>query len=152
MRTRSLSIIAILLWVLTVVVAAILFVRGSTTRAPDGRLIVMLAPSQRDTVRTEMRGLLQSTQGIVHGMVSGDRGQIESAARASGMAAAADVSPALIAKLPLNFKKLGFATHRGFDAIARAAQNGASNAQLLDMLDTQLGRCTACHATYRLPP
>ena len=134
------------------IAVAIVFVRGRTAPAPDGRTSVLLDAPERDMVLMEMRGLLQSTQGIVHGIASGDRAQIATAARASGMAAAVDVSPALMAKLPLDFKRLGLETHRAFDEIAREAASGSSDHRLLEMLDTQLGRCTACHATYRLPP
>jgi hypothetical protein len=75
---------------------------------------------------------------------------VAQAARASGVAAAADVDPALMAKLPLEFKQLGLSVHKRFDEIATAADSGASLEQLLASLSTPLSACVACHAGYRL--
>lgn len=63
MHARTLAYIAILLWLLTVIAVAIVFVRGRTAPAPDGRTSVLLNAPERDMVLMEMRGLLQSTQG-----------------------------------------------------------------------------------------
>ncbi len=71
-------------------------------------------------------------------------------AGASSVAAAADVNPALMVKLPLEFKQLGLSVHKRFDKIATAADSGASREQLLASLSTQLSACVACHASYRL--
>ena len=66
------------------------------------------------------------------------------------MAGAADVNPALMAKLPFEFKELGLGLHRRFDDIAKAADSGAGRAQLLASLGTQLSACVGCHEGYRL--
>jgi len=57
---------------------------------------------------------------------------------------------ALIAKLPLEFKQLGFATHADFDQIAQDAIDLGDPKHTLDQLGSTLGRCVACHSTYRL--
>ncbi|HUJ76330.1 MAG TPA: hypothetical protein VL359_15820 [bacterium] len=131
--------------------AAYFFVRGMTTRSSDGRQAIALSPPERDMVLAEMRGNLAAVQGVLAGLLAKDMQQVSSAARASGMAAAADVTPSLLAKLPLAFKDLGFSVHRGFDELADAAQKGATPDQVLSRLNTQLQSCMACHAAYRLP-
>ncbi len=152
MRTRILSVIAIALWLVTAAVAAVFFVRGQTEIAPDGRTAILLAPAERDLVLGEMRGVLASVQGIVEAVNAGDTKGVAKAARDSGMAAAADVSPALMAKLPLDFKELGLGMHRRFDELAAAAESGASREQVLGALGAQLSTCVGCHAGYRLDP
>lgn len=150
MSTRMLSIIAITLWLVTIAVAVFFFVHGQTRVAPDGRTAVLLAPDERDLVLTEMRGMLGTVQGMVDGVKGGNLKQVAQAARASGMAAAADVNPALMAKLPLEFKELGLSVHKRFDEIAAEADSGASREQMLASLSTQLSACVACHASYRI--
>jgi hypothetical protein len=149
MTARVLSITAIALWLVTIAVTAFFFVRGQTQLAPDGRTTVLLGSDERNLVLTEMRGMLETVQIVVDGVNEGDMKQVAQAARASGMAAAADVNPALMAKLPLEFKQLGLNVHKRFDEIAAAADSGASREQLLATLSTQLSACVACHASYR---
>ena len=150
MSTRSLSAAAIILWLLTAATALYFFVRGQTHVAPDGRTAMQLAPDERDLVLTEMRGMLASVQIIVDGVIAGDMKRVAQAAHDSGMAAAADVNPALMAKLPLEFKQLGLGLHRRFDDLAKAAESGASREQVLTSLNAQLLACVGCHASYRI--
>jgi hypothetical protein len=149
MTARVLSVTAIALWLFTIVVAAFFFVRGRTQVSPDGRTTVLLASDERNLVLTEMRGMLETVQIVVDGVKAGDMKQVAQAARASGIAAAADINPALMVKLPIEFKQLGLSVHKRFDEIATAAASGASREQLLGSLSTQLSACVACHASYR---
>jgi hypothetical protein len=149
MTARVLSVTAIALWLFTIAIAGFFFVRGQTQVAPDGRTTVLLASDERNLVLTEMRGMLETVQIVVDGVKAGDMKQVAQAARASGIAAAADVNPALMAKLPLEFKQLGLSVHKRFDEIATAADSGASREQLLGTLSAQLSACVACHAGYR---
>ena len=152
MSIRLLSVVAIALWLVTIAGAAFFFVRGQTRVASDGRTAVLLASNERNLVLTEMRGMLAAVQGVVDGVNAGNMKQVAQAARASGMAAAADVDPALMAKLPLAFKELGFSVHKRFDEIATETDAGASGEQVLASLSTQLSACVACHASYRIEP
>jgi hypothetical protein len=151
MTARMLAIGALVLWVVTVLAAAFFFVRGMTTRSSDGRQAIALSPHERDMVLTEMRGILRSVQGVLAGLATHDMQQIAAAAKASGMASAADATPSLLAKLPLAFKDLGFSVHRGFDELSDTAQKGGTADQVLARLNTLLQSCVACHAAYRLP-
>ena len=150
MKSNKIALAALLLWVATIAVFAWFFVRGNTAPGTDGRTAVMLQPAERDFVLTEMRGLLHSVQGILEGAHQGDMQHIARASRAAGMAAAEEVNPALMVKLPLEFKTLGMSVHRDMDEIAKAAEGGAPVAEILKMASATLGKCVACHSVWRI--
>lgn len=101
-------------------------------------------------IRLEMRGFLSSVQKIVTGAAHNDMKMVAEAATASGMAAAHEVPPALRAKLPLEFKRLGQATHVGFDDLARDASSMADPSLALQQLSRVMSNCVSCHATFRI--
>jgi cytochrome c556 len=78
-----------------------------------------------------------------------DRTQIEQAARSAGMGMAADVNPALMAKLPLPFKQMGMSIHRDMDALADGIVRTETPQQILQRLSIMTARCTTCHDLYR---
>ncbi len=125
-------------------------VLGSTAPADDGRTAVLLEPAERQAVLGEMRVLLETTQTIVAALADNDLPTIESAARRVGRAAIATMDFKLRAKLPLEFKKLGFGTHDAFDDIADMAENNADTKAIQLKLADTMNRCIACHATYQL--
>jgi hypothetical protein len=150
MKTNRLTQVALLLWAATIAVFVWYFIRGSTAAGTDGRTAIVLHPGERELVLSEMRGLLAATQGILEGANQGDMPGIIKAARSAGMAGTADVNPALMAKLPLEFKALGMGVHHEMDAIAKAAEDGQPAAELLKMTSNTLTKCVACHATWQL--
>ncbi|MBI5625741.1 MAG: hypothetical protein HY935_00825 [Nitrosomonadales bacterium] len=150
MKSNKLAQIALLLWIATVAVFAWFFIRGNTTAGTDGRTAVVLQASERDLILSEMRGLLASTQGILEGANQGDMQRIAKAASSAGMAAAADVNPALMAKLPIEFKQLGLSVHSDMDEIAKAAESGKPVPELLKMASNTLTKCVGCHAAWQL--
>jgi hypothetical protein len=150
MSSKSIAYLAIALWVVTVLGVGVLFVRGSTEPGSDGRRIVLLNEGERLLVLREMRGMLASVHGILVAYGANDRAGAAQAARASGMAAAVDIAPGLMAKLPLEFKELGFGTHRAFDALAQAVEDEGTGTPTLAKLGTLLGNCVACHVAYQL--
>lgn len=152
MKSGKIALIALLLWVATIAVFAWFFIRGSITAGTDGRTAIVLQPAERDLVLAEMRGLLSATQGILEGANQGDVKRIIQASRAAGMAAAADVNPALMAKLPLEFKSLGMSVHHDMDAIAKAAEGGTPVPEILKMASNTLTKCVACHSAWQLKP
>jgi len=141
------------LWIVTIAVAGWFFVQGWTTPGTDGRMQVVLAPAERDLILGEMRMLLKAVHGVVTGLAGqdqeADRTQMEQAARSVGMAMAADVNPALMAKLPLPFKQMGMSIHRDMDALADAIVQKETSQQILQRLSSMTARCTACHDMYR---
>jgi hypothetical protein len=139
----------VVLWVVTIAAAGYFFVKGQTVPAPDGRTTVMLSEAERNQILTEMRHLLKSVHGVLQGVSSQDLSGAGRAARAAGMAMAADVNPALMAKLPLVFKAMGMSVHRDFDALADGIQSGERDEQILKRLTDLTSRCAACHDLYR---
>lgn len=150
----KIAIVAVGLWVVTLIGAGWFFVKGWTTEAPDGRTEILLGPGERDLILGEMRQLLKAVHGVVTGAAGqdppADRRQIEQAARAAGMGMAADVNPALMAKLPLPFKQMGMSVHRDMDALADAVVQKETAQQILQRLSSMTARCTTCHDMYRL--
>src|SRR4030067_3142554 len=112
-KANKLAQIALLLWVVTIGVFAWFFIRGNTVAGTDGRTAVVLLPGERDLVLHERRGLLAATQQILKGANQGDRQRIITAARAAGMAGAADVNPSLMAKLPIQVQQTGMSGAHG---------------------------------------
>ncbi|MDE2059702.1 MAG: hypothetical protein KGL31_11380 [candidate division NC10 bacterium] len=116
----------------------------------DTRQRLALAPIHRDMILAEMRQMLGSVGGIVQGLAANDLPAAENAARASGMAVAADTDPHIKSLLPQPFLELGMHTHRGFDMLADQIKAGGSHADILRGLAKLTGNCVACHAVYRL--
>lgn len=150
MKSNKLAKIALLLWVVTIAVFGWFFVHGNTTAGTDGRTAVVLQSSERDFVMLEMRGLLSATQEILDGANQGDVPRIIKAAHGAGMAAAADVNPRLMVKLPIEFKQLAMSLHRNMDEIAKAAEDGKPVPQLLKMTSNTLTKCVACHSAWQI--
>jgi len=150
MHVNRIGLAAILLWVTTIAVFAWFFVRGNIGAGTDNRTAVVLAASERDLVLTEMRGLLSATHAILDGLTRSDMNLVGQAATSAGMAAAADVNPMLMAKLPLSFKQLGIDVHHDMDALAKAAETGRPVTELQSMLVGTLAKCVACHAAWQL--
>lgn len=149
----SIGILALALWAATIAAGIWFFVMGWTKPGTDGRTEIVLAAGERDLVLGEMRQLLKAVHGIVSGLGGqdqpADRQQMEQAARAAGMGMAADVNPALMAKLPLAFKQMGMSIHRDMDALADAVVQKESSQEILRRLSSMTARCTACHDMFR---
>lgn len=145
-----------LCWLVSLVLVAALgamsyffLIKGNVIVADDGRTAILMSAEERDLVLGEMRGFLEAIQGITTGISENDMGAVAQNASAVGMLAAAGTPPALMAKLPLEFKKLGFATHTAFDDLAQEANDMGDGAIVLAKTGALLARCTSCHAGYR---
>jgi hypothetical protein len=118
----------------------------------DQRTPVVLSDVERAFIRREMRGFLESLREILDASGSGDHAQVVAAARRSGMGGSeADHIPkSLASKLPQEFKKLGLATHRAFDQIARDAEKDGNAVSIPRRAGELMANCTACHGTWRI--
>lgn len=150
MKSNKIALFAIVLWLATIAVFAWFFVRGNTVAGTDNRTAVVLGAGERNLILAEMRGLLAGVHGILENINHNDPKQVAQAARAVGMASAADVNPALMAKLPMPFKQLGMSVHRDMDDLAQAAESGKPAAELQAMLANTLSKCVACHAAWQI--
>ena len=149
MKSRF-ALVALALWGVTIAAAGFVFVHGRTAAAPDGRTAILLNVGERDFVLEEMRGLMVALRGITDGIARDDKAAIAQAAHGAGMAAAHDAAPALLLKLPMEFKRLAMPLHQGFDDLAAAAERGEPAAALSARLIEQMDLCVACHAAFRL--
>lgn len=150
MKSNKAASIAILLWIVTIAAFAWFFIRGNTATGTDNRTAVILGAGEREMVLSEMRGMLSGVHGILDGINRGDMKRVADAARAVGMSSAADVKPALMAKLPLPFKQLGMGTHHDLDELGKAAESGKPAPELLNMLSGVLAKCVGCHAAWQI--
>jgi hypothetical protein len=89
-------------------------------------------------VLAEMRAMLGSVSGVLHGLTANDHHAIEKSARASGME-----------KVPQQLLQLGMATHTKFDQLAELARTRASADQVVRSLADVTTNCVTCHAMYR---
>lgn len=139
------------LWMITIGIMSTFLVQGHTRPGNDGRTEIILAPSERDLVLAEMRGLLKAVHGVVTVLGTPDQPlkAAEDSARAAGMAMAADVNPAIMLKLPLAFKQMGMSIHKDMDHLADGIAQGESPVQILNRLSSMTARCTTCHDMYR---
>lgn len=122
------------------------------TAISDQRSPITLTEGESAFIRQEMRGLLESVRDIVEASANGDHARVAAAARRSGMNGPelTHIPKSLAPKLPTEFKKLGLATHRGFDQIAFDAEKiGAADLTMKQLVEL-MGNCLACHSTWRL--
>jgi len=84
MTGKTISLFAVALWGVTFLFAGVYVWRDKTVVASDHRKEIPLSNHQRDLVLTEMRGVLNSLNGILLGLSEGNLGNVEQAARASG--------------------------------------------------------------------
>jgi hypothetical protein len=144
-----------LCWTLVAVLAiavaifAYKFTVGEVKPSTDGRLAVQLTKDERNALLLEMRTWLQSTQAILAAACAGDMAAAARSARASGMAAEAATPGSLFRKIPVEMKRLGFATRGLFDEIAAEAEKSKDPQRVLTQLSAAMNNCIACHAAFR---
>lgn len=145
----QLAIIAVLLLVIAALAVKFIVV-GSVEKAPDGRTAILLEPGERAFVLREMRSFVAGLQQMTDALSRDDMKAAAAAARSMGMAAAHDAPAAMVGKLPIGFKTLGFSVHRDFDAIAADADSLGDPKHTLAQLSQVLAKCVACHKDFQL--
>jgi hypothetical protein len=118
--------------------------------AADGRAVLELAPGERAMILEEMRMFLSGVQAMTGALSQQDMPAAAAAARGMGQAMVHEVPPALRAKLPPEFRQLGFSVHREFDQIALDAESMRDVSHSLGQLSATLQKCVACHAGYQI--
>ncbi len=142
--------VAIVSLLLNVFLVYFFMFRGDTVPSEDHRVEILMDEPGRDFALNEMRGFLESVQEIHDGMLGNDYKKISKAASRSGGAATHHAPPGLMASLPMGFKKMGFATHDQFDAIAKMADSNVPVDSLREALNTLMINCVTCHKTYKI--
>lgn len=125
------------------------FVGGTVTEGADGRTSISMTARERDFVLAEMRGLLEAVETITFEVSDGNMDGVAAAARSVGMGSVGGEPVTLMARLPLEFKTLGMATHNAFDDLATEAADMGDGTVVLGQLSSILTNCTSCHAAYR---
>jgi len=142
---------ALIIWLFTIGIFGWYVVKGNVAqKSGSERAAIVLDYQDRELVLDEMRAMLQSTQQIIEGLANNNRAQVINAAKAAGMGSAIDLDPVFLAKLPLDFKTLGFSMHSDMDALSKRAINGASDKELAGMLANTLNKCVGCHSAWQL--
>lgn len=118
--------------------------------APDARQAIVLSEDERNFVLTEMRGFLDSVQGIIDGVASDNMKAVAEAARSSGMITMQRAPQSLMSKMPPEFRMLGMSTHVSFGKLAEEASAMGDKQQILKQLGGLMANCGACHQGYRL--
>ena len=152
--SRKLRISLVLIAWLVLVIAAMAYkfiVVGSTGESRDGCTVILIEPVERTFVLKEMRGFLTGVQQLSLALADEDLALVAKHARAMGKDSdpKSPESVALMGKLPLEFKTLGFSVHADFDRLAKDADAKAAPRDLLRQLGTTMQKCVACHDRYQ---
>ncbi len=149
-RSRVYPVIVVVLLLVIAAMAYKFIFAGSVEKAEDGRVAILLEPGERAFVLREMRGFVAGLQQMTAALSRDDMKAAAAAARGMGMAAAHNAPLPMVAKLPLEFKTLGFSVHRDFDGIAADAETLGDPKHTLAQLADTLQKCVACHNTYQI--
>lgn len=155
MKSRRFPWCATIAAALLLVIAALLYrfvVKGNTAAGgpADQRIAIVLSTTDRALILTEMRQFLSAVRTIDTALATHDLALVAKTAHGVGRSAARGVPLELMAKLPLGFKRLGFATHDGFDQIAMDARDLGDGQHTLRQMGELMNNCVACHAAYQL--
>lgn len=145
---KKIAIGSMVLWIITISYAGYKFKYGNAEKV-DNRVAITLSVAEKDVVLGEMRLLLEGLQGIISGLSNSDFKKVEVSARGNGMVMAQDVNPALMLKLPIEFKSVGIGVHKAFDDLADNIE-GKDSKVILSEIDSIMDSCIGCHATYKL--
>jgi len=145
---KKIAIGSMALWIITISYAGYKFKYGNAEKV-DNRVAITLSVAEKDVVLGEMRLLLEGLQGIISGLSNSDFKKVEVYARGNGMVMAQDVNPALMLKLPVEFKSVGMGVHKAFDDLAENI-DGKDIKIILREIDSIMDSCVGCHLIYKL--
>jgi hypothetical protein len=151
MRGRGYTLALVGSWVITAIVVLRTVVLGETTRLEDRRVAVRVTEPQLAFVETEMRDFLRASQQVLEAALRDDMDTVVASASRVGREPLGHIPPGLLARLPIGFKQLGFATHDAFRDLAAAAEaEDAKPRAIIEGLATIQRNCVACHAAYTM--
>ncbi len=136
----------------TIVLAYILLFTGTemVKNEKDVRITVKYAPDLKDLVLSEMRDYLEVISEIQQGIAEDNPEKIYNAALRQGQASI-DETPARLLKLsPIPCKKMGFAGHDLFQAIADSVKTNYNPKTTIKQMAALTNNCIACHRTYKI--
>jgi len=125
------------------------FINGNVEPSEDGRTSVVMTYDEKEFLMADMRLFLEAVQGIIAATGDGDMEAVIEIATERGVAATGNEPAALMTKIPIEMKQLGFGTHDFFDTIAGIARDTNDATQVTVAMGELIGNCTSCHAGYR---
>jgi len=149
MNKKCFGIIVLLLLVIAGGVYKFFF-QESISNSTTGRTVILLNSTERDLVLAEMRAFLTSVQQITKGISGNDMSMVAEYGRKVGRASQGETPRTLAAKLPVQFRQLGFDTHTKFDQLAMDAEDLGDSNHALSQLSTLMQNCIGCHETYQI--
>ena len=150
MKPLHARVYQILTILLSVILAALIYkflMGATTTQSEDGRATFEVTSSEAAHIRGDMRRFLNSLQQISQGLAEDNMAMVAETAKQIGHSNKHGAPVTLMAKLPADFRKLGFATHSGFDEIAAKAEAGDKEA-VIGLLASTTKNCVACHESF----
>ena len=150
MRLLSCCTAALLLLLITGALAYKFLWQGDVAPTDDGRTAILMPDGERDLVLAEMRQFLVTVRAVAGAIEKDNAAALAMAARRSGMSASGEMPGSLVGRLPIEFKRLGFDTHRRFDEMALDAEQMGDRQLSLQQLTRVLDNCVSCHAAYRI--
>lgn len=136
----------------TIALAYILLFTGTemVKNEKDTRITVKYAPDLRELVLSEMRDYLEVISEIHQGLAEDNSEKIYKAASRQGEASIKETPARLLKLSPIPCKKMGFAGHYLFQAIADSAKTNYNPKTTLKQLSSLTNNCIACHRTYKI--
>lgn len=116
---------------------------------PAGPALVQLAPDERAWMLADMRKFLASSREIMELAIDEDFVAAEKLARSLGPAFATR-DPALLARLPSDFRARDRAMRDNFDALADFIAATPDTVRVVEAVNAITPECSACHDAYRL--
>ncbi len=116
----------------------------------DTRITVKYAPDLRDFVLNEMRNYLEVISEINEGLAEDNPEKIFRAASKQGQASIKETPARLLKLSPIPCKKMGFAGHYMFQAIADSVKTNYNPKTTIKQLAELTNNCIVCHRTYKI--
>jgi len=136
----------------TIVLAYVLLFTGTemVKNEKDTRITVKYAPDLRDYVLSEMRDYLEVISEIQQGIAEDNPEKIYKSALRQGKASIKKTPIRLLKLAPIPCKKMGFAGHNLFQAIADSAKTNYNPKTTVKQMAALTNNCIACHRTYKV--
>ncbi|SEH86937.1 hypothetical protein [Bathymodiolus azoricus thioautotrophic gill symbiont] len=144
------------LWAIITVLSLILagigyqFVVGSVITAKDGRIAIVLTKGERNFVLGEMRGLLANMQQLVSAAADKDIDKTIRIAKKLIDDSKGAKQLSIIAKTPINFKRLTNNIHAQFKTLYSDAVEKRDPNHSLKQVSIIMQNCIVCHGAYQL--
>ncbi len=145
-----------ILWAIIVALGLIVFgagyqlITGSTVVSSDGRTAIVLTKNERNFVLGEMRGLLGHIQQLVAAAADRDIDKTIAIAKRLNSDSQGEKQVGIIAKTPLNFKKITANIHSQFGKLYEDSVKKRDANHSLKQVSMIMQNCIACHGAYTI--